>query len=748
MSRDVAITCDPEIREIPVSVDNGTHFTIAINAAANDPVANDYLNGVPYQKYALQLMLQFITPGRTVLDIGAHIGTFTLTAAAAGAEVIAVEAGEENALLLARSVELNAFNKVHLVNAVAGNETGQVDFCSHGPWGFVATPEDHESGQKVEAVRVEDLLQRLDIAPEEICFVKIDVEGSEVNTLRGMQKLLQLPNAPPVLFESSGLGLEKYGFTPEVLFSEFDKFGYVIYRVQDFKLVQTGIEDLQIENCLDFLAIKGPQPEIANWQWQPVRRFEELLSLTLFYGRHEAESFRGWVASALKSAPRRLRFHSQIQELLRELQTDQSHFVRKRTEWWNLEQASKRAGPKISVLHLSTWNDRCGIADYAENLVQHLDQHSVSNNVFPLSVREMRWMTQRELSLVFRKFLQSCGDTDLIHIQHEFSFFRGAGQFKDSCRQFGKVLRALKAKKIQVVVTFHTEPELRPLQPGFKAWSKAIFREVIWKWHVARQFRGRRGAYAITHTNKTRFEMISSGFASSNVKVVPMGHVSRHLPNSNLTRQEAKQRLGIPPDCVLLSIFGFISYYKGHVWAVQALERLPANYHLAIIGGSHPDSEGDLTIDSVLQLWQQNNPGRLIITGYASREQIDLFHAATDICLAPYLPCNLSSSAAITWAISSGRPVIGSRIPAFREINAEHECMAMVTPYAIHELKWQIERLASDHSLQEKLVRNAREFAEKNSWTEVAGAVELIYRDLLKQSGKLRENQEQDCIGT
>jgi len=55
-----------------------------------------------------------------VVDVGAHIGRFSLAAARAGASVVAVEPNPETFSVLAVNVGLNGFRNVRLVNAEKG----------------------------------------------------------------------------------------------------------------------------------------------------------------------------------------------------------------------------------------------------------------------------------------------------------------------------------------------------------------------------------------------------------------------------------------------------------------------------------------------------------------------------------------------------------------------------------------------------------------------------------------------------
>jgi glycosyltransferase involved in cell wall biosynthesis len=178
-----------------------------------------------------------------------------------------------------------------------------------------------------------------------------------------------------------------------------------------------------------------------------------------------------------------------------------------------------------------------------------------------------------------------------------------------------------------------------------------------------------------------------------------------------------------------LTVFGFVTAYKGHLLAVKALKKLPPQFHLAIVGGTNP-ANADGTLNAILETWEGEDPKRLMITGYASRETVDLYHAAGDICLAPFQPGNLTGSASATWALTSGKPTIASNIPAFTEIQEAADCLALVTPNAVHELAWQIQQLARDPLLQQKLVRNALKFASERSWSRVTAGLLDVYSEL------------------
>jgi len=127
---------------------------------------------------------------------------------------------------------------------------------------------------------------------------------------------------------------------------------------------------------------------------------------------------------------------------------------------------------------------------------------------------------------------------------------------------------------------------------------------------------------------------------------------------------------------------------------------------------------------------------RVRVTGFLDAAAVDLYHAATDICLAPYLDPTQAASAGIGWAIASGKPIIASSIPAFVEINDTADCLVTSTPGAEHELAWHIERLHGDRALQDRLTTNALRYAAQWSWGTVAQAHVDLYGELLRACGR------------
>jgi glycosyltransferase involved in cell wall biosynthesis len=395
-------------------------------------------------------------------------------------------------------------------------------------------------------------------------------------------------------------------------------------------------------------------------------------------------------------------------------------------------------GRGLRALHFTTWKAACGIAGYAGSLVDALGGQGVLNEIRPIDRNAMRNMAAVEWRAELEAMCRQARDYDVCHVQHEFSFFTTKSNLRDSNLNFQRTVERLGKQGTPTVLTLHTEPSFLKLPVGIRERVRLAIRLRLTShaWNLGKVLRARPHMYrAIVHTRKSRAMFIDSGVPPEIIHVVPIGVDQRRGDHCQLDSAEAKRRLGLPPDCVLLSLFGFVGRYKGHEFAVRALKELPPRYHLAVVGGPHPEG-GERTVNKILRMWKGQDPERMRVTGYVPQEILDLYHAATDICLAPYIDDKLSSSAAITWALTSGKPIIASTIRAFREINEAVPCMLPVTPKCEMELAWQIERLAADPAQQRQLVENAQRYARENSWEEIAKRVVGIYGEVVQSRGR------------
>lgn len=130
--------------------------------------------------------------GMTFLDVGAHIGRYTLRAGMmVGKEgkIIAVEPNRDNFDVLVRNIALNRLTNCIPLNLAAYSSDTELDLF-HGPSSAEhSIKEDFGKGsQKVKSRALDNVLEEIGV--KKVDMVKIDVEGAELEVLRGMEKTL------------------------------------------------------------------------------------------------------------------------------------------------------------------------------------------------------------------------------------------------------------------------------------------------------------------------------------------------------------------------------------------------------------------------------------------------------------------------------------------------------------------------------------------------------------------------------
>jgi FkbM family methyltransferase len=152
-----------------------------LHAFKESVFAEDYVRGFP-----ARVIGDF--ENATVLDVGANAGFFSLwwLSRHPGSKVICVEPIPENFALLKRNADLNAGEKITLVNGAVGGQAGQIVLRYTLTKGFTtsATVLRDVGGQVEISVKAFPLAQLLaDFDLKQIDFLKLDCEGGEYDFL-------------------------------------------------------------------------------------------------------------------------------------------------------------------------------------------------------------------------------------------------------------------------------------------------------------------------------------------------------------------------------------------------------------------------------------------------------------------------------------------------------------------------------------------------------------------------------------
>lgn len=170
-------------------IDNGFDF-----------LKNQLRNGYAWEPYIIELLEKYIQPGTTAIDIGAHIGTHTMTMSKCVGEMGKVIAFEPQLKLfaeLSENIKLNDLTNVFPFRHAIGNfqnkkiEMNPATELSEGSTSIGS------GGDLVTMITLDS------INLSNVSLIKIDVEGFENEVLDGAKQTI-MKNRPVIIIEIMG----------------------------------------------------------------------------------------------------------------------------------------------------------------------------------------------------------------------------------------------------------------------------------------------------------------------------------------------------------------------------------------------------------------------------------------------------------------------------------------------------------------------------------------------------------------
>lgn len=162
-----------------------------------------------------------------------------------------------------------------------------------------------------------------------------------------------------------------------------------------------------------------------------------------------------------------------------------------------------------------------------------------------------------------------------------------------------------------------------------------------------------------------------------NIFVIPHFIENRDV---SLSKEEARATLGFQSSDIILTLQGFIYESKGHKLLLAALPNLSSNTKV-VFAGSKAIGEEDKYLNRLIFLAKKYGVDKqLLITGYLSEKELEMYLMATDIAICPFQ--NHSASGSLSTWISVGCPIIASDIPLIEEYNRiEPNVIEIFKPY-------------------------------------------------------------------
>jgi FkbM family methyltransferase len=162
--------------------------------------------------------------GDLFLDVGANIGGYSIWAAELGAEVIALEPAEDTFKLLTDNAKLNGY-PVMTIQAAAGAVNGTAKFTSgHDALNRL----DPDGSVETKMITADSL-----IGDRVAAGMKVDVEGFEIDVLRGCENALREQRIKLMQLEWNHECLRSVGTDRQPVAELLAEYGYSLYRPAD-----------------------------------------------------------------------------------------------------------------------------------------------------------------------------------------------------------------------------------------------------------------------------------------------------------------------------------------------------------------------------------------------------------------------------------------------------------------------------------------------------------------------------------
>lgn len=244
---------------------------LVLAALSEDPIVKQYLNGSAPNDYMIKVMAEMTYPGDLVLDLGCHVGTFSIGAALLGRRVLSVDANPLHAELVRRSAGVNGLSNISVVNRAVSTRPGSIPFIANGLFSAIDFSGNAFGTLEVEAMRLDAIIAAY-AGEARIRFLKMDIEGAEYEALLSGARVMR-EHGPAIWWESNGPTLELAGRTIQDVRTLLEENGYKTFRAEGEKWVYAPPQQIQPEAWLDVISLSADDQKCwadrIEWDWPP-----------------------------------------------------------------------------------------------------------------------------------------------------------------------------------------------------------------------------------------------------------------------------------------------------------------------------------------------------------------------------------------------------------------------------------------------------------------------------------------------
>jgi glycosyltransferase involved in cell wall biosynthesis len=365
----------------------------------------------------------------------------------------------------------------------------------------------------------------------------------------------------------------------------------------------------------------------------------------------------------------------------------------------------------------STWNSRCGIAEYSKLLLAELD-HQRFNCTVIAPINELR-ITADEAGIVRCWNTRGGAIAPLLSLLEERRFDVFVMQFKLqahfswlSLQQLEAVIACCHALGTKVLIFLHSTD-------GADYWENPVSLPRI-KYSLTSVHR------VLVHSTKDLERLRAFGIDCASV--IPHGFPE----NPNVDRLTARLACGLPEKAFIVGSYGFLLPHKGIDKLIEALPLLhtagiPAK--LLLINALYPLSVSQEYLSKcehrIIELGVQEHV--TLESRFLANEVSLQYLAACDCIIFPYQEAEDSTSAAVRFGLAAHRPVLCSPQPIFSDVA---NITYFLPGWNSHHISEGVQAFLQDHQGRERLAARQEEWLDRHSWRNIG----LRFRGILQET--------------
>ena len=369
--------------------------------------------------------------------------------------------------------------------------------------------------------------------------------------------------------------------------------------------------------------------------------------------------------------------------------------------------------PKVAMV--TTWNSKCGIAEYSRMEVEAsekmVDYEIFANKGVELVRKDEPYVHDRvwklfdvETGHLVKELLNS--DCEIVHFQYSPGFV--------SAGVLGHAIEGL-AKNKKIIVTFHETEALGMKRDFVKALNKC--------------------AAIVLHQSKDIERMRASGIRRNLLRLIPLGQLA--MPETPV--EVRRNQLSIDEHPVIGS-YGFLLPHKGVKETIMAmpyiLEKYPDALYMPICA-LYPKPESEAYYrecqDEVERL--NLNEHVKLVTDFLSNDKSMAYLQSCDVISFAYGYTEQSASGAVRFGFAASRPVLTTKQAIFDEFKDFAYQIVSNEPHAIAEEILKILDQKNAERNEERL-KKQKQYIRERSWFETAKTFYELYVKCLKEDCK------------